>query len=312
MTFTARLLAPVALAVVLLPLRVSAQVSREASLAYSAKSSSAVETASFGARASTASMPVELPLAWAGERTARLDSMMAQWDAAYRVTTRRACFRGDREPANQVVNMVGLVMQSQSVPAEDREAVTSAIYRAWYDVVNHGGCAGLIAPPFQVITGLGDAQWLTPMAAPAADARVERDASGRMVAVTAPAVDYGHDATRRWIYDGASGSEQLIGAEDVVKSNKRRCVVDMAEVAGTIGGRYPALVTRRNYSVPARSGSAFMADAACLAFAASPLSVWTIDFLNPRTNLVEAAVQLRRTEAGEFEVVAHYPGAGYQ
>lgn len=312
MTFTARLLAPVALAV-LLPLRVSAQVSREASLAYSSKSSSAVETASFGAsRASAASMPVELPLAWAGERTARLDSMMAQWDAAYRVTTRRACFRGDREPANQVVNMVGLVMQSQSVPAEDREAVTSAIYRAWYDVANHGGCAGLIAPPFQIITGIDSAQWLAPMAAPAADAQVERDPSGRVVAVTAPAVAYGHDAVRRWIYDGAAGSEQLIGAEDVLKSNKRRCVVDMAEVAGTIGGKYPSLVTRRNYSVPARSGSAFMADAACLAFAASPLSVWTIDFLNPRTNLVEAAVQLRRTDAGGFEVVAHYPGAGYQ
>ena len=251
-----------------------------------------------------------LPASWSGPRTDRTDSLMSQWDAAFRVTVRRNCFRGEENPAVAMVNMLGLLGQSEAVPAEDREAVSSAVHRAWYDVVNNGGCAGLEVPPYQVIAQLDGVQWLSKPHL-ANDARVERDATGRVVAIETRAEDYGHEMTRRWKFDGAAGSERLSGVEDVMRASTRDCVMDMANLATAIAARYPSLVPQRRYHV---EGTARENDSPCAALAggAASGSRWSVEYLNPRTGLVEVAVELRQARDGGLDAAVRYAGVGYQ
>lgn len=250
-----------------------------------------------------------LPTAWSGARTDRTDSLMNQWDAAFRVTVRRNCFRGEANPAVAMVNMLGLLAQSEAVPAEDREAVSTAVHRAWYDVVNNGGCAGLEAPPYQVIEQLDGVQWLS-KPAPSTDARVERDAAGRIVAVESRAAHHGQEVTRRWMFDGEAGAERLTGAEDVMRSSTSGCVMDMANLATAIAARYPSLVPQRSYHV---EGARPEGDSPCSALAGtSGAARWSVQYLNARTGLVEVALELRHGRDGGLDAVVRYPGVGYQ
>ena len=251
-----------------------------------------------------------LPTAWSGARTDRTDSLMSQWDAAFRVTVRRNCFRGEPNPAVAMVNMLGLLAQSEAVPVEDRDAVSSAVHRAWYDVVNKGGCAGLEAPPYQVIEQLDGVEWLS-RPSPASDARVERDAAGRVVAVETRAMHLGQEVTRRWLFDGAVGAERLTGAEDVMRSSTSGCVMDMANLATAIAARYPALLPQRSYHV---EGMRREGDSPCAALAGttSGAARWSVQYLNARTGLVEVALELRHGRDGGLDAVVRYPGVGYQ
>ena len=251
-----------------------------------------------------------LPTAWSGATSDRTDSLMSQWDAAFRVTVRRNCFRGEENPAVAMVNMLGLLAQSQAVAAEDRDAVSSAVHRAWYDVVNNGGCAGLEAPPYQVIASLDGVEWLS-KPQPAKDARVERDEAGRVVAVETQVSDYGQSLARRWRFEGAAGAERLTGAEDVMRSSTRGCVMDMANLVTAIAARYPSLVPQRSYHL---EGQPADDQSPCARFAAGAAAGgrWSVEYLNPRTGLVEVAVELRQASHGELDAVVRYPGVGYQ
>ena len=251
-----------------------------------------------------------LPASWAGDRTDRTDSLMSRWDAAFRVTVRRNCFRGEENPAVAMVNMLGLLAQSEAVPAEDRDAVSSAVHRAWYDVVNNGGCAGLELPPYQVIAQLDGVEWLSKPQL-ASDARVERDASGRVVSIETRAEDFGHEMTRRWKFDGAAGTERLSGVEDVMRASSRECVMDMANLATAIAARYPSLVPQRRYHV---EGAARENGSPCEALAGNRASGarWVVEYLNPRTGLVEVAVEMRQAREGGLDAAVRYPGVGYQ
>jgi hypothetical protein len=250
-----------------------------------------------------------LPAEWSGARSSRTDSLMSQWDAAFRVTVRRNCFRGEENPAVAMVNMLSLLAQSQAVPAEDRDAVASAVHRAWYDVVNGGGCAAVAAPPYQVIGGLDGFDWLS---SPRAlhDTRVTRDESGRIVSIEVPAKDYDRDLTRRWLLDGPEGAERLTGAEDIIRLGRRDCVMRMAELATVIAARYPSLVPQRSYHLE----NATDGGSPCTTLASSSVGSgrWSVEYLNPRTGLVEVAIELRAARDEELDLVVRYPGVGYQ
>ena len=250
-----------------------------------------------------------LPEEWSGARSSRTDSLMAQWDAAFRVTVRRNCARGEENPAVAMVNMLSLLAQSQAVPAEDRDAVASAVHRAWYDVVNGGGCASLTAPPYQVIGGLDGAEWLS---SPRAmhEARVTRDAMGRIVAIEVDAKDYDREVTRRWLLEGPEGAERLVGAEDAIRLGRRDCVMQMAELATVIAARYPSLVPQRSYYLEDAAGRESIC--ARLTGPSAGTGRWSVDYLNPRTGLVEVAIELRTARDEELDLVVRYPGAAHQ
>lgn len=250
-----------------------------------------------------------LPDEWSGARSSRTDSLMSQWDAAFRVTVRRNCFRGEENPAVAMVNMLSLLAQSQAVPAEDREAVASAVHRAWYDVVNGGGCAAVTAPPYQVIGGLDGAEWLS---SPRAmdEARVTRDDMGRIVAIEVAAKDYDREVTRRWLLEGPEGAERLVGAEDAIRLGRRDCVMQMAELATVIAARYPSLVPQRSYHLENAEGR----ESVCARLTGTSGSTgrWSVEYLNPRTGLVEVAIELRAARHEELDLVVRYPGSGHQ
>lgn len=250
-----------------------------------------------------------LPDEWSGARSARTDSLMSQWDAAFRVTVRRNCYRGEENPAVAMVNMLSLLAQSQAVPAEDRDAVASAVHRAWYDVVNGGGCAAVTAPPYQVIGGLDGAEWLS---SPRAmdEARVTRDDMGRIVAIEVAAKDYDREVTRRWLLAGPEGAERLVGAEDAIRLGRRDCVMQMAELATVIAARYPSLVPQRSYHLENAEGRESVC--ARLAGQSAGTGRWSVEYLNPRTGLVEVAIELRAARHEELDLVVRYPGSGHQ
>ena len=250
-----------------------------------------------------------LPAEWSGARSGNTDALMSQWDAAYRVTVRRNCFRGEENPAVAMVNMLGLLAQSRAIADEDRDAVSSAVHRAWYDVVNSGGCASLALPPYQVIGGIGGVDWLS--AAPSiAEARVQRDDAGRIVAIESKAEAFGHEVTRRWMLEGRAGAEHLTSAEDVIRSSTRGCVMDMANLATAIAGRYPTLVPQRSYHLEGAAEGA--SPCTTLAGAAGGAGRWSVEYLNPRTMLVEVSVEVRHARDGGLDTVIRYPGVGYQ
>jgi len=257
---------------------------------------------------------LELPRAYAGPRTSRTEALMEHWDVALRVSTWRACFRGETDPAASMLNMINLAVQSETVPAAEREAVTSAIYRAFYDVANHGGCAGLTSPPFQLfVTGIDGAMWGSPPPSPLLRHEVMGDTTGRIVGTVQSATAWGMPVMRRGVYDGAAGAERLVGFEDVMATSTRKCVEDMTRLAAAIGSAHPEMPTRHTFH-SARASTGEGDHAACEAFAdasAGP-SWWTIDFVNPTTGLLEVGLRLRRAPQGGLEVVANYPGVGYQ